>query len=92
MKILTSIPFLAVRPGHPDWQILCEPGPLAQLLQQLAGLNNPIPTEQVGERTLAVIALTPTLDAALVELVDTLITLRYETGRVQLELFSGEQR
>lgn len=79
---------LAVRPCQPYWEILCSPGPMAHLFYDLAQETTPMRTELVEGKPLAIISLTPTLDAALVNLVDILITLRYETGQVQLELFS----
>lgn len=93
MKIITvpcenAGPTVAVRPGRPYWDILCSPGPLAELLQHLAQEPGALRTELIDGQCFAIIPLTPALDAALVNLVDTLITLRYETGRVQLELFS----
>lgn len=87
MKTISASPqqYLAVRPGSPHWEILCTPGPLANLLHHLAGFPGLVPVEETG---LAVIPLTPELDAGLVHLVDSFIDLRYETGRVQLELFA----
>lgn len=82
---------LAARPGEPYWEILCSPGPLAELLHQLGQETEALRTELIDGQPFAIIPLTPTLDAALVNLVDTLITLRYETGRVQLELFCLEE-
>lgn len=88
---------LGVRPGSPHWQILCTPGPLATLFHHLAhpstgtgpaNLEDPVPVEEIGGHSFAVIPLTPELDEALAGLVDTFIDLRYETGRVQLELFA----
>jgi hypothetical protein len=81
---------LGVRPGSPHWQILCTPGHLATLFQHLAQLPAPIPVEEVQGHSLACIPLTPELDRALVHLVDTLIDLRYQSGKVQLELFAPE--
>ena len=96
MKIIT-VPYkdadhtLAVRSGQPHWEILCSPGPLAELLRHLAQEPGALRTELIDGQCFAIIPLTPALDAALVNLVDTLITLRYETGRVQLELFSLQE-
>ena len=83
---------LTVRPGNKHWEILCPPGNLARLFAQLArtGQDN-ADEELVGEHAMAVIPITSALDQAIENLVDTLITLRYETGNVQLELFSTEE-
>lgn len=90
MKIITtqSCP-IGVRLTPQGWQVLCPPGPMARLLCQLAEIAEPQSILIDGERML-LISLTATLDTALKSLVNTLIKLRYDTGRVQLELFSEE--
>jgi hypothetical protein len=88
INIDESVHALAVRPCQSYWEILCSPGPLAHLLHDLAQETTPLRTELVEGKLRAIIPLTPILDAALVNLIDTFITLRYETGQVQLELFS----
>jgi hypothetical protein len=84
---------LIVRPGGPaGWEILCPPGPLAQLLGQLSREDEsqePTATHS-GQPPLLVIAFTSALDSALTELIDALISVRYEAGRVQLTLFGQE--
>lgn len=97
MKTLLLDPFLAVLPADKGWTILCRPGPLAELLVQMAGPaaitmdgfaangHGPRYGTMRGEPIVA-IPLTGELDRALMRLVDALITLRYETGRVQLRL------
>ena len=83
---------LTVRPGNEHWEILCPPGDLARLFTQLARTGqNSASEEPVDEQAMAVIPITSALDQAIEKLVDTLIALRYETGNVQLELFSLEE-
>jgi len=81
---------LAVRPAIHGWEVLCAPGPLAQLLGQLAPISEP-ETTLVDGQPMLIIPLTSALDSALENLVNTLINLRYDAGRVQLELFSEEE-
>lgn len=78
-----------VRLGAQGWEVICSPGPLAQLFSHLAGDIQPEPII-LNEQALLVIPFTPALDVALAGLVDTLINLRYEAERVQLTLFSTE--
>lgn len=90
MKVISTHPCpLAVRLTPGGWEILCPSGPMAQLLSQLAEVSQP-PSTVIDGQTIAIIPLTPALDSALESLVNTLINLRYDTGRVQLELFSEE--
>jgi hypothetical protein len=97
MKLITATPYtLAVRPATRGWEVVCPPGPLADLLACMAedlgaGNGNGPRQEQIGDHRFQVIPLTDRLDRALVDLVDALIDLRYETNRVQLELFSLEE-
>jgi len=94
MKTLLLDPFLAIEPANKGWFVICSPGPLATLLADLAGEGARACTITIGDngngRTAVAISLTPALDEALVHLVDALITLRYESGRVQFTLFSPE--
>lgn len=95
MKILMSKPFLAVRPANKGWEIICKPGPMADLFgglaRDLGAINGDGPRqEEINKHLIEIIPLTNELDEILVRFVDALIDLRYETGRVQLELFSTE--
>jgi hypothetical protein len=91
VKMITRQPCsLAVRPTAHGWEVLCAPGPLAQLLSQLAPISQPDTTVVDGQPML-IIPLTSALDSALENLVNTLINLRYDAGRVQLELFGEEE-
>lgn len=96
MKILLRHPYtLAVRPAERGWEILCQTGPLSALFsgmaRDLGATNGQSPrTEQIGGRTFTVVPLTEALDEAVARLIDALIDLRYESGRVQLELFVPE--
>ncbi len=88
-KVLSRSPYtLAVRrrTGR-GWDVLCPPGPLAELLAELGAASRPLETQEVDGTPLVVIPLTAELDQAVQELVDALITLRYETEHVQLRLF-----
>ena len=91
-KVLSRLPYtLAVRRRtERGWDVLCLPGPLADLLADLAGVSRPLQVQPVGGIPLVVIPLTVELDQAIQELVDALITLRYETEQVQLRLFDPE--
>ena len=91
-KVLSRLPYtLAVRrQTERGWDVLCFPGPLADLLADLAAVSRPLQTQPVDGIPLAVIPLTVELDQAIQELVDSLITLRYETEQVQLRLFDPE--
>jgi len=96
MKTLLTHPYLlAVRPAERGWEALCQTGPLSALFSGLArdlgSTNGQSPrTEEIGGRVFTVVPLTEALDEALVRLVDALIDLRYESGRVQMDLFSAE--
>ncbi len=92
-KILSRQPYtLAVRRRtERGWDVLCPPGPLAELLAEMGAASRPLQTQQVGGAPLVVIPLTAELDQAVQELVDALITLRYETEHVQLRLFDPEE-
>lgn len=81
---------LAPRLGRDGWEILCSPGPLAALLQHLAGHRAPLRTELIEGRVMAIIPLNARLDQAIEHLVDALITVRYDSNRVQLELFAAD--
>ncbi len=86
----TPVP-LAVRLGDAGWEILTPPGPPAMLLHRLSGNTaTGIRVEKIDGKIMAVIPYTRTLDAALQELIDTFISLRYDTGQVQLALFAPE--
>jgi hypothetical protein len=90
VKIISTQPCpIAVRLNSNGWEILCPPGPFGQLLSQLAQVSEP-PSVLVDGQTMLQIPMTSALDEALENLVNTLIKLRYDTGRVQLELFSEE--
>ncbi len=91
-KILSRQPYiLAVRRRtERGWDVLCPPGPLAELLAEMGAAGRPLLTQQVAGSPLVVIPLTAELDQAVQELVDALITLRYETEHVQLRLFDPE--
>ncbi len=91
-KILSRQPYiLAVRRrAERGWDVLCPAGPLAELLAELSAASRPLETQEVGRTPLVVIPLTAELDQAVQELVDALITLRYETEHVQLRLFDPE--
>lgn len=92
MKTITATPHkLAVRQGPAGYEILCTPGALATFLYRLSQDAVPLRVEWAEGQYLNVIPYTSALDIALVGLVDDLITLRYEAGRVQLELFSLEE-
>ena len=84
---------IGVRPMDQGWELLCTPGPLSWLFFELAGADSQatLKREAVEGQMLEVVPLTPALDQALAQLVDALIGLRYETGRVQLELFATEE-
>ena len=88
-KVLARLPYtLAVRRrAERGWDVLCLPGPLAEMLADLAVASRPLQTQPVDGMPLVVIPLTAELDRAVQELVDALITLRYETEQVQLRLF-----
>jgi hypothetical protein len=92
-KVLSGSPYtLAVRRRmERGWDVLCLPGPLAELLADLAVVSRPLETQLVDGIPLVVVPLTVELDQAIQELVDTLITLRYETEQVQLRLFDPER-
>jgi hypothetical protein len=85
-------PYLAVRPAERGWEIVCQPGPLDLMFRGLARNNGGdfSRREQIDGHTMIVVPMTAGLDTALVTLIDALINLRYETGQVQLELFSSE--
>lgn len=90
MKIISTQPSpIGIRLNSSGWEILCPPGPLGQLLCQLAQVPEP-PSSLIEGQTMLQIPMTSALDEALESLVNTLIKLRYDTGRVQLELFSEE--
>jgi len=90
VKIISTQPCpIGVRLKPNGWQVLCPPGPLAQLLSQLAQVPDP-PSTLIDVQPMLQIPMTSALDTALENLVNTLIKLRYDTGRVQLELFSEE--
>lgn len=92
MRTLMTLPYLAVRPAERGWEIVCEPGPLDLMFRGLARDNGGDFSwqERIGGHTVTVIPITIGLDAVLITLIDALITLRYETGRVQFTLFSPE--
>jgi len=52
----------------------------------------PGPEPSPSQRAVVAIPLTPALDAALVHLVDALISMRYETGQVQFTLKLGLEK
>ena len=97
MKTLLLDPFLAVEPAEPrGWYVICSPGSLAALLADLAGekardcticIRGLESTEP--PRSMVAIPLTDALDKALAGLTDALISMRYETGQVQLRLDLG---
>lgn len=90
MKVISTHPCpLAVRLTPDGWQILTPPGSMAELLSQLAQVSQ-LQSTLVDGQTMVIIPLTRDLDSALESLINTLINLRYDTGRVQLELFSEE--
>ena len=90
MKLISTKPCpIGVRLTSNGWEVLCPPGPLGQLLSQLAQVPEP-PSTVVEDQMMLQIPMTSALDEALENLVNTLIKLRYDTGRVQLELFSEE--
>jgi len=90
VKIISTQPCpIGVRLNSNGWEILCPPSPLGQLLSQLAQVSEP-PSIRIDGQTMLQIPMTSALDEALESLVNTLIKLRYDTGRVQLELFSEE--
>ncbi len=90
MKIISTKPCpIGVRLSSNGWEVLCPPGPLGQLLSQLAQAPEP-PSTLIDGQAMLQIPMTAALDEALESLVNTLIKLRYDTGRVQLELFSQE--
>ena len=90
-KISDSPISISVRPGKSGWEILTPPGPQAQFLHRLSGTADiSIPIEEIDGFAMAVIPYTHALDTALQEVVDTFISLRYATGRVQLTLFAEE--
>lgn len=90
MKMISTTPYpLAVRLADHRWEILCPPGPLADLFSHLAPVSQP-EAIVVEDQPMLIIPLTPALDEALTHLINTLIDLRYDTGQVQLTLFSDE--
>ena len=90
-KISDSPISVSVRLGESGWEVLTPPGPLAQLLHQFSEVaNTGIPIEEIDGFAMAVIPYTHALDTALQTLIDTFISLRYATGRVQLALFAEE--
>jgi hypothetical protein len=72
------------------WRILCSPGPLAQLLNSMAGQPGPLQVTIEEGQPVAVITYTTDLDHQLKTLIDQLITLRHQAGQVQLQLFAPE--
>lgn len=76
---------LEVRPVDHGWEILCPPGPLAQLLLNVSGALTQ--TERRGANPYLVIPLTADLDRSITEIIHALIDLRYRTGQVQFELW-----
>ncbi len=92
MNLITTVPVpIGLRFGDSGWEILTPPGHLAQMLHQYsAGSETGIVIEAVAGKAMAVIPFNKNLDGALINLVDALISLRYATGNVQLELFSSE--
>lgn len=101
MKTLSFEPFLAVDRPDRGYLVVCSPGPLADLLTGLSGeqarpctawvfpdgngsIWAPLPHGQ--PRPAVAIPYSDKLDEALTYLVDGLISLRYETGQVQLRL------
>lgn len=98
MKIITTVPYTVVtRLGRDSWEVLCTPGPLANMFRELAGLTldhaEPIEEITIGDtqQSLSVIPLTKSLDEAITILVDTFIEMRYSTNQVQLKLFTDEE-
>jgi hypothetical protein len=90
VKLISTKPCpIGIRLNSNGWEILCPPGSLGQLLSQLAQAPEP-PSTVIDGLTMLQIPMTAALDEALESLVNTLIKLRYDTGRVQLELFSEE--
>ena len=90
VKIISTQPCpIGVKFNSNGWEILCPPGPLGQLLSQLAQVPEP-PSVLIGGQMMLQIPMTSALDEALESLVNTLIKLRYDTGRVLVELFSEE--
>jgi hypothetical protein len=90
VKTISTSPYpLAVRRSDHGWEILCAPGPLADLFSQLAPVSEP-EAISIEAQTMLVIPLTAELDNAIRQLVNSLINLRYDTGQVQLKLFSDE--
>lgn len=90
VKLISTKPYpIGVCLNANGWEILCPPGPLGQLFSELAQVPEP-PSTMIDGQTMLHIPMTAALDEALESLVNTLIKLRYDTGRVQLELFSEE--
>ena len=93
MKTLLLDPFLAVERAERGWFVICSPGALAILLADLAGERARDCTISIGNngnsRPAVAIPLTDALDRALAGLTDALISMRYETGQVQLRLDLG---
>jgi len=82
---------LEAKLGPQGWQVACPPGPLADLLAQLAAGRRPdLETARNEREDTALIPYTQALDEAIVDLVDALVTVRYDAGQVQLRLFSEE--
>lgn len=79
---------LEVRPVDGRWEILCPPGPLAQFLLSAAYSPQSGKTEYRGGDPYVIIRFTADLDREIVRMIQTLIDLRYQTGRVQLELWA----
>jgi len=93
MQKISDSPFsMTLRLSDAGWEVLTPPGPQVQLLHRLSGkADTGIPVKEIDGFAMAVIPYTNALDAALQALVDTFISLRYATGRVQLELFTAEE-
>jgi hypothetical protein len=65
VKMITRQPCsLAVRPTPHGWEVLCAPGPLAQLFSHLASISQP-DTTVVDGKPMLIIPLTCALDSAL---------------------------
>ena len=73
---------LEIQPRDGGWEISCPPGPLAAFLLAAA------PPETIKQRGPGIIVqFSSDLDRQISCMIQTLIDLRYQTGRVQLEIW-----
>jgi hypothetical protein len=87
--LLTTIPFpISLRRTPTGTDILCPPGPFAQFLHSINGRPLPPPRANPERRPprWETIPYTDELDSVLIQLIDALIAMRYESGSVSIIL------